>query len=940
LKRRGGCGINKTLRSHRSAADGREARARHREALIAVSSANRSGLNNFAELTTPAAPHRNGSLSLMARPPLLFEEGKYVSREIMKWFARLGARAWRTTAMIMTLTSAAPALAQAPPNLVITGNVQDQTGAAFLGAQVDLLKNGEQQGTATTDASGTFRFERVVSGSYELRAHAEGFKTEISKVNVGGRPPGRLRIVLQIETLNQQITVSGDTPEVSTNPSENKDVAAVDRQALDDLPIFDQDVVATMSRFLDSSSLGTNGVTVIVDGMQAASVLSASAIQSVTINNNPYSAEYSRPGRARIEITTKPGSSEYHGTMNVLFRDARFNARDPFATVKPQEQRRIFEGSLLGPVGNGKTTSFMFTGNRQEEDNQAIVFAVRPGGAVHQNVAAPQRNTEFSIELNRQHSPETTYSIRFHYRSLKIQNQGVGGVNLPEVATNFRDREDQLFYTQKTAFSSAVVHQFRVLVARQHTPTISVQSGPKIVVLDAFTGGGAQADRLQTENHLILDDIWSWTHGRHTLRSGFNIPDISRRGLDDNTNSTGTFSFSSLQDYLNGQPFSFVQQSGNGHVVFWEKLFGTFFQDEYQVRPNLQITGGLRYDWQNYFHDTNNVGPRLSFAYAPGTSRKTVIRGGGGFFYDRTGPLPIFDLLRYDGHRLRRFLITNPAYPLPFTNGATTDQPTSVVRLDPDVRIPYTFQNSISVERQLQNTGTLTVSYFRTAGILFRSRDINAPLPPLYAARPDPSLNVLRQIESSARQVTNSLEISFRGNVTKYFTGMAQYTLGRAYNSSSGITAFPADNYDLSGDWSRADADQRRRFNLLGTVKPGRAFSFGVALQAESGKPYTVTTGRDDNHDGLALDRPAGIRRNSLEGPGYLGLDLRGAKDFVLDASKKDKSPKITAAIDAFNVINRVNYSGFIGNQSSPFFGRAVSSQPARRLQLSLRFAF
>src|SRR5262249_54994246 len=261
--------------------------------------------------------------------------------------------------------------------------------------------------------------------------------------------------------------------------------------------------------------LGTNGVTLIVDGIQGAGVLSASAIQSVTINNNPYSAEYNRPGRARIEITTKPGSPEYHGTMNFLFRDSGMNARDPFATAKPQEQRRIFEGSLLGPVGNGKRTSFIFSGQRQEEDNQAIIFAQAPPGTVHENVAAPQRNTDLSIELDRQHSEKTTYSVRLHYRNLKVRNQGVGGVVLPEAAADFHDREDQLFYNQRTAFSNTVVNQFRILVARQHTPTMSVQSEPKIIVLDAFTGGGAQADRLQTENHLIFDDIVSWTHGKH-----------------------------------------------------------------------------------------------------------------------------------------------------------------------------------------------------------------------------------------------------------------------------------------------------------------------------------------------------------------------------------------------------------------------------------------
>ena len=290
--------------------------------------------------------------------------------------------------------------------------------------------------------------------------------------------------------------------------------------------------------------------------------------------------------------------------------------------------------------------------------------------------------------------------------------------------------------------------------------------------------------------------------------------------------------------------------------------------------------------------------------------------------------------------RLQRFVITNPSYPNPFLSTDVALQPTSVVRLDANGRIPYTFQHSISLERQLQRGTTLTVSYFRTSGNLFRSRDINAPLPPLYSARPDASLNVLRQIESSGRQVTDSLEISFRGNATKYFAGMAQYTLGSASNDANGIGAFPANNYDLSGEWARADSDQRHRFNLLCSVKAGRLFNLGVALQAESGRPYSMITGRDDNHDGLALDRPSGVRRNSLEGPGYVGLDLRLSKDFVLDASRKEKSPKITTAIDAFNVANRVNYSGYIGNLSSPFFGRAIASRPARRLQLSMRFAF
>jgi hypothetical protein len=389
-----------------------------------------------------------------------------------------------------------------------------------------------------------------------------------------------------------------------------------------------------------------------------------------------------------------------------------------------------------------------------------------------------------------------------------------------------------------------------------------------------------------------------------------------------------------------------LRQSGNGHVVFLEKVIGGFVQDEFRLRDNLSISIGVRYDWQNYFHDNNNFAPRASFAYALGSARKTVIRGGAGFFYDRTGPGPIFDLIRYDGHRLLQYVVTNPAFPDVNSLG-----PTSIVRLDPAVKLPYIGQYGIGVERQLSKSTTFTVNYLANRGVnLFRSRDVNAPPPPFYIARPNAALSVFRQIESSADLESHSLEIGLRGNVTRFFTGMIQYTLSRAYNNTggtptggnrtSGINSFPANNYDLSGEWSRADFDQRNRFNLLGSFTPGRYFKLGMAVALYSGPPYTLTSGRDDNHDGLANDRPSGVRRNSLEGPGYADLDLRLSRDFFLAPARKDKGPTATVGIDAFDILNSVNYVSFVGNQSSPFFGEPVAALPTRRLQVSFRFRF
>src|SRR5581483_10345988 len=106
-----------------------------------------------------------------------------------------------------------------------------------------------------------------------------------------------------------------------------------------------------------------------------------------------------------------------------------------------------------------------------------------------------------------------------------------------------------------------------------------------------------------------------------------------------------------------------------------------------------------------------------------------------------------------------------------------------------------------------------------------------------------------------------------------------------------------------------------------------------------TGRPYSIVTGTDDFHTGSANARPLGVPRNSLDGPGYADLDLRCSREFVVSTTGARKRT-VTAGIDAFNVLNRVNYSYYVGTLSSPFFGQAISAQPPRRLQLSLRVRY
>jgi outer membrane receptor protein involved in Fe transport len=844
-------------------------------------------------------------------------------------------------ATALVVLSGLTAAAQRTAGVLVNGTVTDQTGAVLPGVQLELRSaDGQVQSTTTGDA-GQFQFSSVASGRYDVVASLQGFQMTTIRVTVGNRPPAAMRITMPLAGITQEITVGTAAADVRADATSNLDSSTVDEQALRNLPIFNDDVIGTMSRFLDSSAIGTNGVMLVVNGVEVNSLtLPASAIQQIKINQDPYAPEFRQAGRGRIEVITKPGSQHYSGTGGFVFRDASLNARDAFAVVKPPEQRRIFDTFLGGPFGRSENTAFTLSVMHDSEDTQSIVLARDPSGLVQANVADPFRKAYASGSVTHQQGKANTIVLTESYDGENQRNQGVGGVTLPSAALAWQSAEFDTVYNQLTVISPKLLNQIRILVGHEYETWESDSGAPRIVVLDAFTGGGAQADRSRTEHHLQLTDVLTWTSGRHTAKAGFQIPDLSRRRFDDNTNRAGTFYFSSLSDYVASRPYSFIQQAGNGHIVFLEKVFGGFAQDEIRVRPNVTVVMGVRYDWQNFFHDNNNVSPRASIAFAPTSSGRTVIRAGAGVFYDRSGPGPIQDLLKYDGTRLLRYVVTDPGYPTAFApGGALAIEPPGVVRFAPDISIPFSLQYSVSVERQLRKGTSASLTYTGTRGFeQFRSRDVNAPLPPLYLSRPDAALGIVREIESAGRSRTNSVQVTVKGQLAPRSTGSIQYTLSKAMNDTSGVNWQPPNGYDLSLEYARADFDQRHRFDFIGTFNQGSWANLGVALALYSGRPYSITTGHDDFNTGTANARPAGVARNSAEGPGYADLDFRWSRELPLHSGKS--GPGLTIGIDAFNVLNRVNYSRYIGTLTSPFFGQAISSQPARRLQFSLRLRF
>jgi hypothetical protein len=842
-------------------------------------------------------------------------------------------------------SGAEPAMARS-----VSGTVLDPSGASIPGAHV-VLRTTEASATleTKTDATGAFRFDNVRTGKYDLEVEAEGFRPTQVQATITTRRTPAFRVVLPILVQTESVTVATgeNVPLISTDTQGNQNTNSIDRNALDRIPVFDQDYITAMSRFLDDNAVGTNGVTLVVNGIEANGPgVTPSAVQEVRINNNPYSARFSRPGRARLEIITKGGSSDYHGSLNFLFRDSVFDASNAFAVVKPPERRQYYEGSVTGPIGHSKRTSFLLSLDEDLNNQQAIIApdtiaAVESlgFGSIAQTVPNPTHHFFGSGRIFHDLANGDQFWIGYSYEHRSSENQNVGGNTLPSAATNTHFLEHEINVSHLHQFSPHWLNQARFLVGHFDNSVHSVNPDAQIAVSGLFTAGGAQSDSRRTEYHFDGTDFATYANGKHQLSFGIDIPDISRRGLDDFTNRGGTYTFASAADYSSAAPATYLVQTGQGHVAFLERVLCGFVEDNIRVTPNLSLYVGVRYYWQNYFHDdSDNFAPRISFAYAPSAKSKTVIRGGAGIFYDRTGPSPIGDLLHFNGVNLLRFLLDSPAH-FPVQPGDLSGVPTSIVTLDPRTRIPYTLQYSIGVERQITAKTTFSAVYIGNRGIdVFRSIDANAPLPGS-VVRPNPTVGQVREMQADGYLKGNALELTFRGKLNKYFSGQVQYTTGRTDNNTSGITFFPASSYNAAADWGRSDNNRLHKFDLLASTQAIKFFTLGVALSVYSGKPVNITTGGDDNHDGILNDRPAGISRNTMPGPGMIDLDLNLSHDFPLSKAKKE-TKVISLSLNAFNVLNHPNYVTYIGAMSSSLFGKPVAAQPPRRLQLDVQFKF
>jgi hypothetical protein len=844
--------------------------------------------------------------------------------------------------------------------LTLKGVVQDQTGSLVPSAKL-ILTNTEtaEEISAQADESGGFAFHNLKPGKYSLKITAEGFEDATQPVIVADLPMEELIIKLGIK-LTEEVIIADSASEQVTAPENNADAIDFSADFLKTLPAQTEDILPIIGNFLSTSAQGTEGLTVLVDGVEGTQInLPTDAIRRVIINRNPYSSSFRRPGDGRVEITTRDGSRRrYDGTFAYYIRNSRFDARDTFTRRQGLDianlDRRLFSASFGGPVPGWKKATFFVSGNNLIHNEDVLSSSIATtGNLLIQHAPTAQDRIKLISRLDYRPSEDLTLSARYYFYRNAEENAGLGApFVLPEQGFPVRESGHRLLFGAKSILSPTFLNELTVSIGRENVREGEKPSTHKIVTRGTFIGGPSQVDLNSQETQFEVQDALTYNSGNHKIRFGGGFR-TRRLNSVDATNFVGTYFFQGLFEYLDSRPVEFrVFQGDPADSIKQHEAYG-FFEDEIRLRRWLTVTPGVRYDWQSSIQDFNNFGGRLSFALAPG-SQKMVIRGGAGIFYERLQSSVIKQLF-VDGVRTRELRILNPSFPDPFRNAANRPLPLpSIWQLAPNLSAPYLFMASVSFERELWRRTHVSVEYQRLRGVhLLRTRNINAPLDPAIfgfqftGLRVNPNFRDIFQVESSASSRSSALKVTFKGRLGRWFKGMAQYTYSSATDDTSGPLVLPENNWNLVPELGRSSFDLRHRFSYAGTFELPFNFRFGSVISLASGRPFDITTGFDDNGDQNAYDRPPGGTRNTALGPPIAQLDVRLTKLFRLPTLFKHKPGKaerktmnFEVSFDAFNALNHPNTPVIVGELGSQIFGQASTANISRTLQLSVKYSF
>lgn len=847
--------------------------------------------------------------------------------------------------------------------------VVDQTGLVIPRASVTVVRQDAPEPApppvrAETGDNGVAVIGGLVDGRYTIQAEFPGFQTAaLRDVRVRGGNVRR-RLMLQIAGIDESMTVTRDRQSSSLDAAGSAFSTILTREQIEALPDDPEELEAALK------AMAPPGATIRVDGFTGGRLPPKSQIRSIRLPRMDMFAAQNHGGMGGmmfIDIMTQPGSGPLRGSVDFNFLDDAFAARNAFADEKPDEQLRRYGFNLFGTIRPEKT-SFSISGGGGYQYTSPIILAASPEGDIVSGTLIRQPRDSFNISGRVDHAITKDHMARLSVDvdAAESRNLGVGGYNLLGSAYSSRASNATVRLSENGPLGRRMFWESRLQLRWTDTQNASALEAPTLRVLDAFTSGGAQQRGGQRSFTYEFASDLDYVRGAHSMRTGV-LVEGGRYRSDDISNYLGTYTFASLADYEAGRPSSYTRRIGDPTLEYSAWRAAGYLQDDWRLSRSLLLAAGVRYGAQSHVDAGWNLSPRVTAAWSPLRNGSVTIRGGYGYFYDWVDDGLYKQTLLFDGQRQRELNIRNPSYPNPGEDGVTP--PTNVYLWSDDLMLPTANRMNVGIDRAISQDSRVSATYSVGWGrSLLRGRNLNVPVD---GVRQDASLANVVELVGDASSTSTSLSVSYnflRMSARRLFF-MVNYTLAQSDTDTTGAFSLPANGDDLATEWGPSGADIRHRFGESFNMTPFRNVSVGLNVRAMSPMPHNITTGRDDNGDGVFNDRPDGVSRNQARGDWQVDLGGRisyavgfgtprqaaggGGQRVVIatggsgggiapgfGGGAEEKRFRLEFYLSGQNLLNRVNYTGYSFVMTSPFFGQPVAASMPRKLQVGVRFGF
>ena len=927
------------------------------------------------------------------------------------------------------LACAQPAVAQqSVGDATVSGRVTDPQGAVVPGVTVTARQTETNRTAETvTGNDGRFRFPYLKIGPYEVTARVQGFAPTTRSVTPPVGSVFDLSMALSVESVTTTVSVTAAAIVIETSRSQ---IAGTITQAeVANLPMNGRNFldlallvpgvstpnVSSTQLFAETSAVPGVGISIgsqrnfsngfVVDGLSAnddAAGLSGmpfgvDAVEQFQVVTSGGQAELGRALGSYVNVVTKSGTNVARGNLYGYFRDDNVNSPNaPSGTKLPMSQQQ-YGGSIGGPVR--KNRMFYFTNVEQRKQDQtglvlvpgetasvinARLNAVSYAGAKVSTGIYPNPVDSLKAlgKIDQQFNGADLLSIRYSlYNVTSSHSRGAGGLSAPSASAGLDNRDQGVAVGNTMTLSARMVNETRGQFVRSNLVALPTDRvGPSVSIAGVASFGTLSGSPTGRRNRMyqVVDNV-SLLAGAHALRAGvdvlYNADDINfLRSV------RGQYAFSTLANFLAGvyNNSGFTQTFGPVDVSQKNPNLGVYAQDEWKVKPGLTLNLGLRYDLQfleTINTDTNNVSPRLGFAWSPSAEGRTVLRGGAGLFFDRVPLRALANALLSAGNttdinQLRQVNISlsptqagAPTFPNILSAPVPLVTLVNLQTMDPTMQNAYSRQANLEIEEQVGDRGTVSAGYQYVRGDnLIIS--VNQNVPSCVAAgtnngcRPNTNYANASQYSPSATSTFHGVNLSFVQRPARWGSYRVSYSLSTSMNNvGENFFSSPLDPFDLSKDWGRSDGDQRHRLVLNGSVHTSmeagttmwerltHGFQASSMLQFYSSLPLNITSGVTtlQGTAGRPIVNGSFIERNAGVGSDVFNLNARVSRSFRLGGSAR-----IEGVAEAFNLTNRRNVAGWnavfgagaYATNPLPTFKQVTAVADPRTFQFALRLRF